>query len=353
MKIGIFSTCEVPGGSEFRCAELASGIALYTSHQSFLLCEGLIHPKILKKVDEAVSLRLNVLKEQDKVEILYEMDTIIVVNTNSEVFTDVEYWRGNTDRHNSIVDLTRIRSFVFLFNFILHPAMRLPSLLGQVDSIKIINANSRFFHAISSMDMYKEIRHLPRLVLASPIDPSSVSTSKTASSRIRIGQHSIPWMDKFNEEIGTLVEQINNKYSDRTSWHFMGIPERESRLITQYPNVTIREAFAIPISDFLRETDIFLFYPSWKRSEPWCRSVAEALMSGCPVVATATKGGNRDQIIHGNNGYLCRNLDDFVKYLSGMIEQPELIQALGKNASLYSRFFSTKYVVRKLMEFIQ
>jgi hypothetical protein len=352
MKIGVFSKFSFSGGSEFRCAELASGIARYTNDESFLLCEGNLPQRVLERVDEGVFLRTQVLKDQSNVNILYDMDAIIVVNSDGKLFTDLEYWRGKTDRHNCLVDLSKIKAFIFLFNFIVSPSIKLTSLLEEVHNIKIITTNSRFFNEMSIQDRYKEVRHLPRLMLESPINPSSVSTEKKLSDRIRIGQYSIGMEQKFNEEIAQLLTRINSKYYEKVWWDFMGIPLSRANLIMQSPNVTIRKAFAKPVKEFLKETDLFLFYPSWKRQEPWSRSVGEALASGCPVLAT-DKGGNRDQIIHGNNGYLCSSLDDFVQYLSGLIEEPELILALGRNAVLYSRFFSTEYVVKKLMEFIR
>jgi glycosyltransferase involved in cell wall biosynthesis len=352
MKIGIFSKCHYAGGSEFRCAELANGIVRYTEHRAFLLCEGPIHPKILKTVDEGVAVRLNVVKIQDKVPILYDMDAVIVVNTDSNEFTDAAYWQGKTDRHSCVVDLARIKKFVFLFNFVIEPAAKLPSLLRHVPDVRIITANSLFFRAISEVDAFEAIRHLPRLVLASPIDPGTVTTYKKPADRIRIGQHSLPHTNKFNEEIGTLVARINDRYADRVAWHFMGIPARVGQLIAHHPNVVTREAFALPVGDFLKEVDVFLFYPAWDRTEPWARSVAEALASGAPVVATA-KGGNQDQIVPGSNGYLCRCLEDFVRYLSAMIDRPETVRLLGRNASLYSRFFTTKHIIRDLLEYVR
>lgn len=352
MKIGIFSKCGHAGGSEFRCAELANGIVRHTEHRAFLLCEGPIHPKVLKTVDEAVSVRLNVVKIQDKVPIFYDMDAVIVVNTDSNEFTDADYWQGKTYRHSCVVDLARIKKFVFLFNFVIEPAAKLPSLLRHVPDVRIITANSLFFRSISEMDTFREIRHLPRLVLASPIDPGAVTTYKKPSGRIRIGQHSLPYTNKFNGEIGTLVARINEKYLDRVAWNFMGMPAHVGKLIAHHSNVTMREAFAVPVKDFLEEVDVFLFYPTWDRTEPWARSVAEALTSGSPVVATA-KGGNRDQVVPGNNGYLCGCLEDFVRHLSVMIERPEIVPLLGRNASLYSRFFTTEHVTRELIEYIR
>lgn len=352
MKIAILSACDMVGGSEFRCTELANGIARYTDHQSFLLWEGMVHPKVLSRVDQRVRVRLNVLKGQEKAAILYDMDAIIVVNTNSEVFTDVAYWRGNTDRHGSVVDLSRLRTLIFLFNFIVEPAAQIPSLLPYARDVRIITTNTLFFRSITRRDIYRGIRHLPRLVLVSPIDQHSVSVCKKPSSRIRIGQHSLPWLEKFNEEITTLIMRMNSKYCDRILWQFMGMPDAMAGRIAQHPNVVLREPFALRVGDFLEETDIFLFYPAWDRVEPWARSIAEALMSGSPVVATA-RGGNHDQIIPGNNGYLCRSLDEFVECLSRMIERPELIRTLGRNAALYGRYYSTAYVIARLIEFIR
>ncbi len=352
MKIGIFSKCGHAGGSEFRCAELANGIVRHTSHHAFLFCEGLIHPKVLMTVDKAVSVRLNVVQIQEKVPTLYGMDVLIVVNTDSREFADVEYWQGKTDRHNCVVDLSRIKALVFLFNFGIEPAKRLSSLLPYVPDVRIITANTEYSRSISTLDMYREIRHLPRLVLASPIDPGSVSTYKRPAERIRIGQYSMPYSNKFSPEIATLVARINDKYLGRVSWHFMGMPASVARPIAHYPNVMFREAFAQRVADFLEETDIFLFYPTWDRAEPWARVIAEALMSGSPVVAT-DKGGNCDQIMPGNNGYLCRSLDDFVDHLSELIEHPESIRVLGRNAALDSGYFSTGQVIGRLMEFLR
>jgi hypothetical protein len=352
MKIGIFSKCGHAGGSEFRCAELANGIARYTDHQAFLLCEGPIHPRVLMAVGKAVSVRLNVVRIQEKVPALYGMDVIIIVNTDSREFADVEYWQGKTERHSCVVDLSRVKTLVFLFNFGVEPATRLPSLFPYVSDVRIITANTPYFRSLSTLDIYREIRHLPRLVLPSPIDPSSVSTHKRPAARIRIGQYSMPYTNKFNPEIAALVTRINEKYAERVSWQFMGMPGFMAGPMARYPNVALHEVFALRVADFLEETDIFLFYPTWDREEPWARSIAEALMSGSPVVAT-DKGGNCDQIIPGNNGYLCRSLDDFVDHLSEMIEHPELIRVLGRNAALYGRYFSTAHVIGRLMEFIR
>ena len=56
---------------------------------------------------------------------------------------------------------------------------------------------------------------------------------------------------------------------------------------------------ALAVPEFLQGIDVLLFFLGWQREEAWARSAAEALMSGCPVITT-NRGGNRDQVIHGN-----------------------------------------------------
>lgn len=342
------------GGSESRCVELANGIARHTNHEAFILCEELIHPRILHKVDPVVPVTVNLLRDSERAGILYDMDIILVVNSSRETFTDVKYWRGETKWHRCAVDLSRIRKLVFLFNFTLAPAAKLPSLLPEVPNLMVLTANTRFLEALSWEQDYEGIRHLPRMMLPSPIGTASVPTSKTASDQVRVGQYSLPWVgaDKFNPEEAALVQRINDTYSHRVAWRFMGMPEAKVRPFRKYPNVTIERAFAVPVREFLRDTDVFVFYPSWSLSEPWSRSVAEALMSGCPVLTTATAGGNHDQVVQGSNGYLCRDLDEFAFHLGNVIQRPALLRTLGRNALLYSRFFRTQHVVEELIRFI-
>jgi hypothetical protein len=112
-----------------------------------------VHPKVLNTVDQSVSVRFNVLKQQEKVPILYDMDVIIVVNSDSDEFTDIRYWQGETYRHTCVVDLSRVRRLVFLFNFVIEPAAHLPSLFEHIRDVRIITANTLFFHAISDLDL--------------------------------------------------------------------------------------------------------------------------------------------------------------------------------------------------------
>ena len=351
MKIGVFSKFSMAGGSEMRCAEMCNALVSYTPHEAFLLCENGIPDKIQDVIDPKVTVVIKVMHGGD-LNKLYEMDHILVVNTDSKNFTTLDYWEGKSDRHKATVDLTRIKAFSFLFNFIVSPARHLHTIEQKCPDVRIITANQRFFHELSYKDKHKKVRHFPRMMLESPIRPDCVTDKKIESSKIRIGKHSHAMGQKFNEEHAELIKQVNKKYQNKVIWDFMGVPKDREKEIEGFPNVIIRKTFTIPVIDYLQGINLFLFYPSWKRQEPWARVVAEALMAGCPVLATDTDGGNRMQVIHGSNGFLCTSMEDFYNKISLLIEDDILREKMSKNAVFYSRFFTAEAVIKKFVQFI-
>lgn len=351
MKIGVFTKFEMSGGSEHRAIELANSISRYTLHEPFLLVEhGQLKKELRSRVSDSGVVVVDDVMGSGDSDIFYNLDRLLVINTDSNDFTTVGYWGGKTDRHSKCIDLCRVKSMTFLFNFIVSPARHLADVSKLCGDVSILTTNQRFFDEITKKDKHSKIRQLPRMILESPINPDAVRTDKSASAKIRIGKHSGSLGAKWNEEHRDLILRLNAKY-DNISWDFMGAGGEFANSVQDIPNVVNRKGFSIPVSVYLCGIDIFLFYPRWSRQEPWSRSVAEALMSGCPVVATDIDGGNRMQVLHGNNGFLCSNLDEFEKYLSMLIENDALRGRLSRNARVYSRFFTSEYIIKKLMTF--
>ena len=351
MNIGIFSKLGASGGSEHRAAEMASAITKFTGHSCMLLCENDLNPHIKEKLDSKVELVLNVFKDGRNLDAIYKPDVLLVINSDSYSFSKPEYWLGQTEHHTHRVDLSRIKKLIFLYNFVISPAKNLSELAKLVPDLRIVCANKDFFNDISEKDKFKRIRHLPRLMLESPIDPSSITTDKTKSDKIRIGKHSKAHGYKFNEQHEDLIDRINKKYNKLVAWDFLGVPGEYVESIKGTHNVTIRTEYSIPVGEYLKGIDIFLFFISWGRNEPWSRAVAEGMMAGCPILAT-NKAGNKDQVIHENTGYLCDNLDDFEKWLSHLIEHPDMIQKIGRNARISAMQFTSEKVIGRFMDFI-
>lgn len=351
MKIGIFSKLIYPGGSEFRCVELANQFAR-NNHDVYLLGEGEINEKVSDKINSNVKPFANILAGSNKhkpLDLLYDLDSLFIINSDSKNFTTANYWLGLSEKHGTKVELNRIKQMNYIFNFLISPSIALSTIKPFVDDIRILTTNSKFFKEVSEQERYKEVRHYPRMIIESPIDPESVIPIKSKSKQVRLGMHSLPVESKWNQDFPKLIKELNKEYD--VQWDFLGMPKKLGEQI-KAKNVNIRKEFSIPVKEYLSGIDVFTFFGSYNREEPWSRAVAEALTSGCPVLAN-NRGGNIDQIIHGNNGFLCSNYDEFKQSIKYLLDKPEILRAQRCNALRASKTFSSQQIINRLLEFIK
>ena len=352
MKIAIFSKFDMAGGSEFRCIEFCNGISKYTPHQPFLLSEKEmpcnLYPHINPKIKVVENAFLNP-------SIFYDLDCLIIVNTDSKEFSTTDYWRGKSYRHRSSIDLNKMKNkkFYFLYNFIVSPSRHLDKFLKYNIDINIITTNVKFYEEITKQDRYENVRLFPRYIVESPINPDNLNIKiRQPSEKVCFGMHSKRAGGKWNDEIYKLIKEINIRYPDNIEFRFMGIKKELSSKLKKIKNVTCLREDEETVKDFLNKLDIFLFFPSWKREEPWARVIAESMVSGCPVIAL-DKGGTKDQILQGNNGFLCKKYNDYLKSIIYLMEHKEIIPKMSKNSIKISKDFYTEKVIKKLINIIE
>jgi glycosyltransferase involved in cell wall biosynthesis len=347
--IGIFSKFDISGGSEMRCVELANAIQKYTSYKSCLLCQGKITPQLKLLLNDGICVYQNIF--QENTDEFYALDCLIVVNTDSRLFATANFWAGKTEKHDTFVDLTQIKQIIYIFNYIISPSKHLTEIEQYCPNLKIITTNNKFFKEISTK--YPEIIHIPRIILESPINPNNISPTKVKSKKIRIGCLSKPVHDKWNEDWEELISRVNAIIgNDRLQWRFLGCPSSLQEKLSVFDNIEFNKEFSITVKDFLQELDIFVYLPKYGREEPWSRSIAEALLSGCPVITTY-KGGNVDQIVHGNNGFLCAHLDEFEKFITYLCENTSVRKSMQRICVKKSQYFTSPKIIEKLMDFMQ
>lgn len=355
MIIGVFSKFEVSGGSEFRSVEMANSIIRHTPHKSILFSEGHIQKTIAQRIDPAVEVRPNVFKpESDSSSLtrLYDLDALLIVNTDSYSYSKLDYWEGRTDHHKCFVDLTKFKKMIFLYNFVISPSTNLLGIEKKCKDIRILVGNKRFMDELNGKkEKLHVVQHYPRMLLHSPIDPSSVDPDKDPCDKIRIGKHSKAYGNKFNTDHERLINAVNEKYGDKIVWDFLGVPGHKIDSIKNIPNVTVRREFSMPVRQYLRNIDVFLFFLEYDRIEPWSRSTAEAMVAGCPIIAN-NKGGNVEQILPGSNGYLCDGYDDFYKWTMHLLDNPDKIKLMGQNAQIYARQFRSEKIINQFLDFI-
>lgn len=349
------------GGSEFRCVELANGIVNYTGYKPYLLAEKTMPKKLKSYIHESVEVVENCFSQPDY---FYDSDYIIVVNTDAREFSTIDYWMGKSQRHSISIDMEKMKdkTMCFLYNFLVSPSRHLKQFYEYDIDLKIITTNRKFFDEITKQDRYEEVRIIPRYILESPIDPHKLDIFvREPEETICFGMHSKRLDNKWNDEIYNLVKEINQRYKilkDSTDkpindiqFRFMGMKEGLRKKMSEFENVVAMKEDAEPVREFLSKIDVFLFFPDWKREEPWARVIAEAMVSGCPVIAL-NKGGTSDQILKYNNGILCKNYKDYYKTVVYFAEHKEIIPHMSSNSIRISRSFYSEAVVRKLLNII-
>lgn len=354
MKIAIYSKFEMSGGSEFRGCELANGLQKFTSHKVTILVRGDKFPSRLKEyLNPDIPIVQNAMEHPDS---FYSQDLVLIINSDSKEFTTTDYWDGKSATNGHVVELHKIKRMVFLFNFLISPSRYLNQIGARGPSIGIITTNTKFYDEVTSQDRYEFIRRYPRIRLESPIDPNTVTTEKTPSEQIRVGMHSKGLGNKWNDDIPYVIAKLNERYPELPfKFRFMGMSATCRKLIEKgkFKNAECLPENTETIKEFLASLDIFMFFPSWGREEPWARVVGEAMMSGCPVFAT-DKGGNKDQVLKYHNGHLNKRKDDFVKTLCHAKEHPETITQMGANSRRIAyTTFRTEKIIQRLADFVE
>jgi glycosyltransferase involved in cell wall biosynthesis len=352
MLIGIFTKMDGLAGTEHRAIEMANAIVRYTNHECTLFCERGITQYMLSKADPNVKIAIETFGERGiSANQLYQLDSLLVINSDIHEFSQLTYWQGRTDRHRFSIEINKIPQVIFLYNSILDPASKLHEIAAVCPNTRIICANKEMSNILSTDKKYSEIRFLPRLILESPIDPHTGNYQKNPYNKIRIGRHTNCQSYKFNEDHVKLIKMVNETYGYQVIWDFMGVPSNREKELSQFKNVIIRKPFSTNVPDYFRDIDIYLQFINYTYNEPWSRGVAEAMRCGCPVLAT-NRGGHRDQIIQGNTGYLCDTLDDFYKHLVGLLDNPQIIHVLGFNAHIHAKQFLSINIIGKYLDFI-
>lgn len=336
----------VAGGSEFRAAHMASELAKSDKLSIWLIPEKTVDARVRDKIPATVSVAAIRETPNQEASLPDRIDHLLVINSDSRNYTTKTFW-SKPAMENVI---KRARSMSFLFNYIVSPACALPELKEYVADIRIITANRKFYNEISEQSRYSKVRAYPRCQLNSAIELTA-GDEKIASRTVRLGVHAVSNADKWNPEWPELINRVNAAVGDKVEWRFMGMPSSVASNLSA-DNASAKPAFEADVQEFLSKLDVFVFFPSWRREEAWSRSAAEAMMSGCPVITTA-RGGNVDQVTHGNTGFLCDSISDFVTACVNIVSDDGLRAQLSINARRVARSFTAASVVSKFLSFIE
>lgn len=359
MNFGLFTKCGARGGSEHRSAEICN--AFTADYKVYLFCEDKLNSDIRKELKSQVIVREGTTKNPEYYHELEKMDILLIVNSDSYSFSKHDYWIGKTTKkdgkphHTSNIDLSKIRKLAFLYNFVISPSKNLSTIHQVNKNVMLISTNKFFIDEIKKKDgkknrdaKFKKIHecNIPLHTINSPIN-TKFDVDRTKSDIIRIGRHSLPYDSKFHPNHPAVVKEILNKYRGKVKFDFMGVPSEYYKDMED-KDVTIREKYSLPVTEYLKDIDIFLYYTKWSRKEPWPRVTAEAMMAGCCCVTNGIYG-MKEQIENGKDGFLVHDDADVHMVLDYLIEHPEIVEKVGKKAKEKAKAeFSSEAIYEKM-----
>jgi len=234
-----------------------------------------------------------------------------------------------------LIDKQNISKLVVNINWLRKDLKRLQNL---IDPSKIIYlcANKNIQQEYKSQGIFTTF-HLP-----TPISKCFQNT-KINYDNTTIGRHSRSFDYKFSEQYENIIKEMPEH-----NFLIMGLDNDNFKKISKLQNVAILKEFEITAQEFLSRIGIFLQINHERYIEMSPRVVVEAMMAGLPVIAE-NRDGAKDQIIHGETGFLSNNQKDTKKYLSLLLNDKKLRQTIGKNAKEFAlKHFVSKIIIKKL-----
>ncbi|PHM48217.1 glycosyltransferase [Xenorhabdus miraniensis] len=179
----------------------------------------------------------------------------------------------------------------------------------------------------------KHIDDKKRVVIKSYIDVGEFILNKKKNTEIIIGRHSTIYKNKIPENYIKKLLDFNLKA------RFIIAGDGDTRIIENLRIEIIKnnaqDKIKIwpgeKIKEMLSICDIFLYITPDDSFEGFANVISEAMVAGIPVIAE-NKGGNSEQIIHGETGFLCTGYNEARDFCQLLIEDSTLRLKMGDNS---------------------
>lgn len=235
-------------------------------------------------------------------------------------FIGANFWVGRWYRY------ARPRRVILLYNIIQ------PELLARRRA-ELVRPGKPPLEILFASDMMRALAGIDGTVQQSPIDLARFSpaprdpASLSGGRPFTVGRLSRDDDDKHNALDPALYRRLA---TDGVRVRIMGgTCLREA--LAGVPGVELLPACAEPAEVFLRSLDCFLYRTSDRWTEPSGRVITEAMAAGLPVVAHE-RGGYREYIRQGENGFLYRDCDEAHALISRLRADADLRGRVGQAA---------------------
>ncbi|MEO1050662.1 MAG: glycosyltransferase, partial [Bacteroidota bacterium] len=158
---------------------------------------------------------------------------------------------------------------------------------------------------------------------------------------------------KNHEFLIDVVHHLSQKYPKRFVLKIFGEGEMHESLQAKITDYGLQNSvFLMGVSDSIEEhyrnSDLYLHSAI---DEPFGLTILEAMASGLPVV-TLDGGGNRDFIVHEENGFILpvSDVEAFSDVIMKIVNNSHVYDALSKKSVETSRNYDIANYINKLLE---
>lgn len=189
---------------------------------------------------------------------------------------------------------------------------------------------------LKQYDIPEQIREIKR---------NEIGLKKTDIALISMGD----LIDRKNYPVA--IEAISKLNNDSVHYFICGNGPEEENLRQLSITLGIENkvhflGFRSDIKELLKAADIFVFT---SKQEGLARSLMEAMASKLPCVVSNIRG-NTELIHHNVNGFLCSNLDEYVKSIRIIIKSPKIAEIFKEKSYEHLKNFSIEKVIDYLFD---
>jgi len=260
----------------------------------------------------------------------------------------IHFGGGGQGCINKVWELKAELGYKIIFTF--HKLSK-PFLLDRIDCNLFVND---FY---TKLPKYSQLENIK--VISGGVNENTYKYQKKIPQK----KYTVGRISRVDEEkIDSVMTDILNEFSDRKDikFYFIGGTKKkiEEMLIPRIPNSLLDrtqiDKRVIKLNDKIdkmRQLDVFIHFTSENcnsgMGENFSIALIEAMMLGIPVV-TENRGGIKNQICHGYNGYLCNKVSDYYKYTTLLLDNQDIWTNMSKNARNHAeKYFSSKVMTKK------
>ena len=162
-----------------------------------------------------------------------------------------------------------------------------------------------------------------------------------------LGRHSRPVHFKFPKDFFDIYEMLDIPGLEvRVLGGDIFIPYEETIKKHKKKNYIFHPFNSMKTTEFLDDLDIFVYRVHETFYDAFSLCIIESLARGIPVVVER-KGGNVEQVVQGETGYLCSSKKDFKESIEELYNNPLKREKMGRNALSWVKEYCSMKTFKK------